>query len=561
MSAGRLALPLGMLLAWSSFGLAGDNSDFSRHRGRAGWRGPVEEWYWLFGNPRRIGPGFFFGDDPFMDAALRAHPETLDHLYKSPPRVLEYQKGSRPVLEEVVREVTRGGTTAGQRADALVRWVHALRVDPKGVKGGFRPRLPKELPADPHAPEQVIRKGGGSCEWVSRLFLSLLQVADIPGRLVIRRVHTQVEAYVNGSWVLYCPLMGDRGEAFLGKPAGKFAGKSAWQIYDPKDSKQEFAVAYHYLGEEKKVAWWKAPPKTKDNPPAPFPAAKPQLAISFDDGTLTLQPVEQPGPPEPLHMVPPKWRVQEGRARVDFAPGLFFHLNQAVIGQDDWTDVGVAATLRRAPHAQQGSAGVAGIVFRARGQNYNAVLLQDEQAVLVVRLEDGWKTRVLARYPWPLPRNGPVTLYVRCQGETVQVWLDGRYLGSVRQGLWPAGRVGLAAVQTASFDDVQVWLKPPAPPPPVAAKGVYTTEEIRLANVLIWDRLLLDVPLPARECQSEYSTDGGRTWHPVAEDHYLHAADPRSGRLRLRLKLPADSGPVRLGVQYRTSNNLKLAMP
>jgi hypothetical protein len=45
-------------------------SDLSSHRGRTGWKGPIETWYWLFGNPRRIAPDFFFGDDPLVMAFL-----------------------------------------------------------------------------------------------------------------------------------------------------------------------------------------------------------------------------------------------------------------------------------------------------------------------------------------------------------------------------------------------------------------------------------------------------------------------------------------------------------
>lgn len=532
-------------------------SDLSPHRGRAGWKGPIEEWYWLFGNPRRIGPDFFYGDDPFIDAAVRANGRTRAALYgEEPPRLL-YQKGSRPALEEVVREVTKGRTTDAQRALALLQWVHFLRTDPKAEKGRFVPRLPAQLPADLTAPEHVIKNGVGSCEWVTRLFVSLAQVTGIPARLVIRRVHTQAEVYLDGRWVLYCPLMGDRGERFLNQTSGRFAGKSALEVYDAADSKQEVAIARHYLGEQRKTRWLELkPPAAKGEPRSPVPAARPALEDAFNKEPLALKPIPQPGPPEPLHMVPPQWSVREGRARADFAPGLFFHLNQAVAGEERWKDVGVEVTVWREPRAQQ-AAGVAGVVFRATGQNTNAVLLLDERAVLVVRIEDGWKTRVLAAFPWPLSREGPAKLYVRCQGESADLWIDGRYLGGVQQGLWPAGRVGLAAVQTASFDDLRVWLDPPDPPKPPEPGVVVTTEDLQVADVLEWDRLLLDVPVPARQCQPEYSTDGGKSWHAVPADHILSEADPRPGRIRFRLKLPEGAGTARLGVECRISDALK----
>lgn len=532
--------------------------ELGAQRGRIGWRGPIEEWYWLIGNPRRIGPNFFFGDDPFIDAAIRVNAQTRSTLYDGTPPALRYQKGKRPVLEEIVARVTAGCKTDAERANALVKWVYALRVDPKAQKGRFAPVLPAQLPANPHAEEHIIKDGAGSCEWVTRLFVALAQVADLPTRLVMRRVHTQAEVYVDGRWLLFCPLMGDHGERFLSQPAGVFAGKSALQVYDAKDTRQEIAIARYYLGEERQTRWLKLDPApNKGGLKVPLLGAKPDLVPKLELGNEHWQPIAQPGPPEPLYMVSPKWSVAKNRLRVDFAPGLFFHLNQAVAGADDGKDASVFVTVLREPRAQD-AAGLAGVVFRSRGQNYNAVLLQDEHSVLVMRIEEGWKTRVLARFPRPLARDGVAHLYVYCQDDTARVWLDDRYLGSVSEGLWPAGKVGVAAVQTASFADFKVWLKPAAPPLPAQSTVMVHSEELRLSDVLEWDRLLLDVPVPSRQCQPEYSIDSGKTWQAVASDHALGEVDPRAGRIRFRFKLPPDSS-ARLGVVYRTSPDLRPA--
>lgn len=536
----------------------GQADDLSAWRGRTGWKGPIEEWYWLIGNPRRIGPDFFYGDDPFIDLAVRPNAHNRRLLYDIKPPRLAYRPGTHPVLEEVVREVTRNCTTDAQRAEALLQWVHHMRTDPKGEKGRFVPRLPAQLPEDPTAPEHILKNGGGSCEWVTRLFVSLAQVAGIPARLVMRRVHTQAEVCLDGKWVSCCPLMGDHGERFLNQPPGKFAGKPALEVYDLADSKQEFALARHYLGEQRKVQWLELKPAVKEGKPrSPLPAGQPVLAASFGEEPLPLKPIPQPGPPEPLYMVPPRWSVKQGRARIDFAPGLFFHLNQAVAGEERWRDVGVAVTLWREPRPRE-APGLAGIVYRSRGPNFNAVLLQDERAVLVVRVEDGWKTRVLAAFPWPLARTEPARLYVRCHRELTDVWLDDRYLGRAQGGLWPAGQVGLAAVQTASFDDFRVWLDPPELPAPPAAIEPAMTDDLVVTDVLEWDRFLLDVPLPARRCKPEYSIDNGRTWQTVPADHLLGEVDPRPARIRFRLHRPAGAGDTRLGVEYRVSTALKL---
>lgn len=531
--------------------------DIAAERGRIGWKGPIEEWYWLVGNPRRIAPDFFFGDDPFIDAAMRANPRTRTVLYEGTPPILAYQKGKRPMLEEIVGRVTANSKSDSERVEALLKWVYDLRTDPKAEKGRFAPALPEAMPADPNAEEYLIKNASGSCEWVTRLFVALAQVTGLPARLVMRRIHTQAEVYLEGRWVLVCPLMGDHGERFLNQKPGVFAGKSAMEVYDAKDPRQEIAVAHYYLAEERRVRWLKLSPASgKSGLKNPLPPGKPDLAYSFTDGKLALQPIPQPGPPEPLYMVPPKWSVARNRLRVDFTPGLFFHLNQAV-ASEDCKDAGIAVTIAREPLGT-GAPGLAGVVFRSRGQNYNAVLLQDEHAVLVVRVEDGWKTRVLARFPVPLGRTQAAELCLLCRNDTVRVWLDGRFLGEVSEGLWPVGKVGVAAVQSASFSDFRVWLKAPDTVVAAAPTRVVQSDELRVPDVLEWDRLLLDAPIPPRDCQPEYSTDGGKTWHAVASDHALGEVDPAHARIRFRLKLPADA-PARLGVAYRVSPDLRPA--
>jgi hypothetical protein len=569
------ALLLGTALAFSDHGPvwcqqpAKPMLDLSAQRGRTGWKGPLEEWYWLIGNPRRIAPGFWYGADPFTTAALRGNAQTKAALYDTGPARLHYEKGSRPLLEEVAREVAKGCKTDRERAAALLRWVYQMRTEPPGKTKRFVPRLPEQLPAEVDAAEHVIKEGGGSCEWVTRLFIALAQVADLPVRIVLRMVHTQAEVYLDGRWELFDPLMGDHGEKFLNQPAGKFAGKSALDIYKSSDAKEEFAIARTFLGEQRQRHWLDLKP-APGKPQRPFegPLGKPALGETFAGAALPLKPVPPPPPPTNLFMTHGKWLVKEGRARVEFAKGYFFHLSQAVTGEENWKDVGIGAAIWRDAKAPSpltplpqgegiGVRGLAGVVFRARGQNYNAALLADEDAVVVLRIEDGWKVRVLGWFPFPLTGEGPTKLYVDCRGDSAAVWLDGRCLGQVQQGLWPEGRVGLAAVQTASFDDFKVWLKPAAPPAQPAAKMLAATEDFSVADVLEWDRLLLDVPVPAAQCQPEYSIDAGKTWQSVPADHRLNEVDTRPGRIRFRLRLPPDAGAVRLGVAYRNSKALR----
>jgi hypothetical protein len=118
--------------------------------------------------------------------------------------------------------------------------------------------------------------------------------------------------------------------------------------------------------------------------------------------------------------------------------------------------------------------------------------------------------------------------------------------------------VGLVACQTASFDDLQVWHDPPGRPGRAASTApqqVYHSQELRRPDVILWDRLLLEAPTGLPH-QAEYSVDGGQRWHAVPADHGLSHVDASTGRIRFRLTLPAQSGPVRLAVALRTSDAL-----
>jgi transglutaminase-like putative cysteine protease len=132
---------------------------------------------------------------------------------------LVYERGSRPVLEKIVRRVV------GRRADPL-RTVQRLAVYvAKEVPwaGFFAQRTGKRLPPDRGlTEEQIIRSGFGWCNEQARVLCCLTQIAGVPSRLVFacnarkRYGHVVCETLLPAGWMMvdesfgYCFLMGRR---------------------------------------------------------------------------------------------------------------------------------------------------------------------------------------------------------------------------------------------------------------------------------------------------------------------------------------------------------------
>jgi len=147
-------------------------------------------------------------------------PQTADFLYtKFTPTKVSYQRGSRPVLEKVVKDVTDGCTGESEKALALMRFCRDLykkdrtRDFSRYVYGGTE--------------EQLIEKGEQLCECLGRLFVALCEVAGIPGRIVMHDIggHIAAEVCIGGRWAYIDPRAG----FYCLKPDGSFA--STWEIW------------------------------------------------------------------------------------------------------------------------------------------------------------------------------------------------------------------------------------------------------------------------------------------------------------------------------------------
>lgn len=118
-------------------------------------------------------------------------PETRDYLYSSPPPAPRYERGTRPILEQVVEQVTSGLSTDREKALALMVYTKDLKIK-SGNRDYFYGGTEEEL----------IKKGEKYCERLARLLVALCEVAGIPARTVHHFIggHETTEVYIESGW-------------------------------------------------------------------------------------------------------------------------------------------------------------------------------------------------------------------------------------------------------------------------------------------------------------------------------------------------------------------------
>lgn len=554
------------LLVTAACGAEHDRSVIKQHKGRVGWKGKAVEWYWLFGNPRKIAPDYWYGDDPFMEDAVRVNDVTREFLYDGPfsPTRIRYVKGSRPMLEEVVAAVTKDAKTEREKCEALLRWCGSFWkqshcYDPDR----FMPSYRGPLPDDPNAVERVIRRGGSSCEWMSRLFCSLTQVCDIPSRLVIRMVHTQSEAYVDGKWRWYDGLRGDHGESSAKRykelakdaPDNALRGKSAADVPFLED-RREFAVANFFLGEKTGRIDFPFARKTVSGHAR---AKRSKVVVETQDALdeRFSAKVEEGKLPNGWEAEEGAWSVEDKRLRVRFKPKKpFLDLVRCVTGSDEWSDCCVEADVQR-EHWGQPDRGIAGLCLRSSAESYIGVLLYDERSVRVFTVAKK-VYNALATIPFASEARRQYRLRALCAGDSIGVWVDGRCLGTLEGALPAKGKVGALAGTDASFDNLHVWVK---------GEGGIETEDVAPEKLLRWKRLLVTSDPPARNVRFLWSSDRGETWRPVPPDLDLGLVTPTTAGLRLRAIVSAGPEPDAVttlrsvAAEYRWSPEVSVVLP
>jgi len=125
--------------------------------------------------------------------------QTRDWLYAQAPGKPVYAVGSRPVLEQAVKEACKDCTTDREKAIALMVYIRDLKKKSDGYDyfyGGTE--------------EELIKKGERYCERVSRLMDALCEIAGLPARTVwhLSGGHLTNEVYIDGNWAYIDPRFG-----------------------------------------------------------------------------------------------------------------------------------------------------------------------------------------------------------------------------------------------------------------------------------------------------------------------------------------------------------------
>ena len=170
----------------------------------------------------------FYGDKgagvdiEIIDDQIILNDKTVDYIYSAyTPLDIRYVPGSRPMLEEVVRQCVKPGLSDREKSLALMR-----RVRDNQDMGLARADL-----FYGGTEEELLKRGAIMCNEVSRLFVCLCQIAGLPARTFCAHIsgHMMAEVCCSGHWWWIDPMQGIAPVKDDDSPA------SAWELHlDPR---------------------------------------------------------------------------------------------------------------------------------------------------------------------------------------------------------------------------------------------------------------------------------------------------------------------------------------
>ncbi|HML45669.1 MAG TPA: hypothetical protein PKE04_02825 [Clostridia bacterium] len=119
-------------------------------------------------------------------------------------------------------------------------------------------------------------------------------------------------------------------------------------------------------------------------------------------------------------------------------------------GEPDWTDYTVEMKVRNLLRDN-----TAGMIFRYANSRCYYMLALTGNAIRLLRREHTEIT-CLAEAPHPHTQDRFFTLRAECRGDTIVCLRDGEMLFTVRDTLYPAGRIAFGALAPAQFTDIVV---------------------------------------------------------------------------------------------------------
>jgi len=153
-----------------------------------------------------------------IDEQVRLTEVTLPFLYDS-PAFCRYCAGQRPVLERALEALLpRAARPLAVANRMLALLCRGMAHPTEGARWDFeawwREAASGAVLEAEWEEEAILASGTGSCDAISRCFLALCRVRQIPGRLVIwygaggKRQHVMAELFLDGRWTVWDPALG-----------------------------------------------------------------------------------------------------------------------------------------------------------------------------------------------------------------------------------------------------------------------------------------------------------------------------------------------------------------
>jgi hypothetical protein len=132
-------------------------------------------------------------DVEVIEGQLLLNETSADYIYSDfTPLEIKYEKGSRPLLEQVVNENTDENMNDMEKMLALMRKCRDNRDN-----------KPSSVTFTGGNEEELLKRGAIMCNEIHRVFACLCQISGIPARLMGTHIsgHMMSEVYVNSTWM------------------------------------------------------------------------------------------------------------------------------------------------------------------------------------------------------------------------------------------------------------------------------------------------------------------------------------------------------------------------
>lgn len=205
-----------------------NRKELAKYRGCTGL--PTDWQAWKRAIPYE--PGEIDYEQPAVEM-IRLVPETAEFLYSEySPTLTRYQPGTRPKMERIVDLALSRAKTDRDKVVTLLDWTWRM------VSHCYRVRTERVVVGGTE--EDILERGFGYCNELSRVFVTLCQVAGLRARMTFhwtadsRFGHSCAETFFDGKWQLCDATFNIHGSSVPRQNA------SCWDLMRSKEVRRAF---------------------------------------------------------------------------------------------------------------------------------------------------------------------------------------------------------------------------------------------------------------------------------------------------------------------------------